>query len=255
MKNIVLSQNMNSWCSQSDLSLAEKIELLSEYLRKKYTNLAQVVAINLQEVIGGRNGIYLDALQKAFSSYDIITPIAFNHLQHYKSLINVTLIRKDLGYMPIRFDSCLPNRIVYLKVWLKDNPVPIRIMNVYAVQTAMFSVGAAPWYVSMRKDQKEKLWSTILAEAERCQDPLLICGDLQESNTGKHIQKLAEMGFKEKNGGFFPTVRNEFFTEQCIDHFLYNEKAWEKFYPVSMEHDANLLDELSDHVLLAATSA
>ena len=201
MKNILLSQNMNSWISQSDLSLTEKIDLFSDYLKKKYPNFAEVVVINLQEVIGGRGGIYLSALQKAFPGYDIITPISFNHLQHYKSLMNVTLIREGLGYMPIRFDSCLPNRIVYLKVWLKDNPTPIRIMNVYSVQTAMFSQGAAPWYVSKRKEQKEELWSAVLVEAERCHDPLIICGDMQESSTDKHIQKLTEMGFKEKNGG------------------------------------------------------
>lgn len=256
MKNILLSQNMNSWISQSDLSLAEKIDLFSDYLKKKYRNLAEVVVINLQEVIGGGDGLYLNALQKAFPGYDIITPISFNHLQHHKSLMNVTLVREGLGYMPIRFDSCLPNRIVYLKVWLNDNPTPIRIMNVYSVQTAVFSKGAAPWYIFKRKEQKEELWSAVLAEAERCRhDPLIICGDMQESSTGKHIQKLTEMGFKEKNGSFFPTVRNEIFTEQCIDHLLYNEKAWKICYPVSIEHDANLLDVLSDHVLLAATSA
>ena len=112
MKNILLSQNMNSWISQSDLSLTEKIDLFSDYLKKKYPNFAEVVVINLQEVIGGRGGIYLSALQKEFPGYDIITPISFNHLQHYKSLMNVTLIRAGLGYMPIRFDSCLPNRMV-----------------------------------------------------------------------------------------------------------------------------------------------
>ena len=157
--------------------------------------------------------------------------------------------------MPIRFDSCLPNRVVYLKVWLKDNPVPIRILNVYAVQTAMFSQGVASWYVSKRNELKEELWSAVLAEAERCHDPLIICGDLQEGSTGKHIQKLTEMGFKEKNGGFFPTVRNEILKEKSIDHIYFNEKVCEQLSPVSMELDANLLDELSDHVLLAATFA
>lgn len=254
MKNLFLSQNMNSWCSQSDLSLAEKIDLFRDYLNKKYIN-DEVAVINLQEVIGGRDGLYLNALQKAFPGYDIITPISFNHLKHHKSLINVTLIRKDLGYMPIRFDSCLPNRVVYLKVWLKDNPVPIRIMNVYAVQTAMFSQGVASWYVSKRNEFKEELWSAVLAEAERCHDPLIICGDLQEGSTGKHIQKLTEMGFKEKNSGFFPTVRNEILKEKSIDHIYFNEKVCEQLSPVSMELDANLLDELSDHVLLAATFA
>ena len=74
------------------------------------------------------------------------------------------------------------------------------------------------------------------------------------SKTGSHIKKLADLGFREKNGGFFPTVRNNLFEEWNIDHFLYNPAAWEKYYPVSFEHDGNLLDELSDHILLAAVS-
>ena len=75
------------------------------------------------------------------------------------------------------------------------------------------------------------------------------------SHKGSHIKKLNEIGFREKNGGFFPTVKNDYFEERSIDHFLYNPAAWEKYYPLCLEYDGNLLDVLSDHVLLAAVSA
>ena len=259
MKKIIISQNFNAYCPiNADIKYSDKINLFAEYIRTKYSNLTEVAVINIQEFIGGHNGKYLGELEAAFGySYDVLTPPGFNELVHTKSLLTITMIRKDLGYELIRFDSCLPNRICYVKVWFDDTPIPLRILNMYAVQTAKFSSGAAPWYIAKRKEEKEALWSAILLEAESCTEPLLICGDMQEgSKTGAHIKKLMDLEFKEKNGGFFPTVRNDFFeVEQNIDHFFYNSKAWELYYPVSFECDANLLDELSDHILLAAISA
>lgn len=259
MKKIILSQNFNGWCPvNKNITYSEKITLFADYLRWKYANLTEVAVICIQEFIGGRNGRYLKQLEESFNhSYDIITPSGFNQYEHPRSLLTITMVRKELEYMPIKFESCLPNRISYVKVWLENTPIPLRIMNVYAVQTAKFAPGAAAWYMTERKEEKEELWTAILSEAEKCSDALLICGDMQEgSKTGLHIKKLTDMGFKEKNGGFFPTVQNEIFeAEQNIDHFLYNPRAWNNFYPLFLEYDGNLLNELSDHILLAATSA
>lgn len=255
MKKIIVSQNFNGWCPVTDIKYSEKITLFAEYVRNKYPNLAEVAVICIQEFIGGKDGKYLDELEKAFPSYDILTPPGFNHIEHPKSLLTITLVRKDYGYKLIRFESCLPNRVCYTKLWFDDSPLPLRILNMYAVQTAKFPSGAA-WYITKRKEQKEDLWASIISEANSCTEPLLILGDMQEgSKTGSHIKKLLEIGFRERNGGFFPTVRNDFFQEWNIDHFLYNPAAWAKFYPVSFEHDGNLLNELSDHILLAAVSA
>ncbi len=255
MKKIIVSQNFNGWCPVTDIKYSKKITLFAEYVSNKYSNLAEVAVICIQEFIGGKDGKYLDELEKAFPSYDILTPPGFNQLEHPKSLLTITLVRKEYGYKLIRFESCLQNRICYIKVWFDDSPLPIRILNMYAVQTAQFTSKAA-WYITKRKEQKEDLWTSIISEAKSCTEPLLILGDMQEgSKTGPHIKQLADLGFREKNGGFFPTVRNDFFQEWNIDHFLYNPAAWEKFYPVSFEHDGNLLDELSDHILLAAVSA
>lgn len=254
MKKIIISQNFNGWCPVTDIKYSEKIKLFAEYIGNKYSNLTEVAVICIQEFIGGREGKYLEQLKRAFPAYDILTPPGFNQHDHPKSLLTITLVRKEYDYKLIRFESCLPNRICYVKVWFDDTPVPLRILNMYAVQTANFPSGAA-WYISKRKEQKEDLWMSIISEAESCIEPLLICGDMQEeSNKGVHIKKLADLGFREKDGGFFPTVRNKFFDEWNIDHFLYNPFAWEKFYPVSFEHDANLLEDLSDHILLAAAS-
>lgn len=255
MKKIIVSQNFNGWCPViTDIKYSDKIILFSEYIRNKYPNLAEVAVICLQEFIAGKNGKYLEELKKAFPAYDILTPPGFHIPEHPRSLLTISLVRKEYRHELIRLESCLPNRICYLKVWLDDTP--LRILNMYAVQTAKFPSGAAASYIAKRKEQKEDFWSVIISEAEVCTEPLLLCGDMQEgSHKGSHIKKLTEFGFREKNGGFFPTVKNDYFEERSIDHFLYNPAAWEKYYPLCLEYDGNLLDVLSDHVLLAAVSA
>ena len=84
---------------------------------------------------------------------------------------------------------------------------------------------------------------------------VVLLGDMQEnSKNGKNILKLSEMGYCEKIAGF-PTVRNDFFSDQSIDHILYSRKAFELFKPVSFALDGNLLGEVSDHSMLVAISA
>ena len=209
--------------------------------------------ICIQEFIQGTNRKYLNQLQEAFPLFHVFKPEGFNELEHPRSLITVTLVHDSYKYNPIPFDCNLPNRISYGQVWLND--VPLRILNVYTVQTAIFSSGAAAWYIANRKKQKEQLWADIISEAQACTDPLLLVGDMQETTkAGIHIKQLTDLGFREKNG-LFPTVKNKNFQEWGIDHFLYNKAAWEKFYPSEFQFDGHLMDELSDHVLLAAISS
>lgn len=254
-KKIILSFNMNAWCPIcKDITFDEKISKVAEYLKNKYDNMTEVAVICLQEFIPGTDCKYVNKLKEAFPAYSLLLPPNFDYFEHTKSLLTITLVRKEYKKEILRFESCLPNRICYFKVWLDDTPVPVRIMNIYAVQTVAFSPGAAASYIAGRKQAKEELWSRILSEAKSCTEPLVICGDFQEGSTGPNIKKLFDMGFREKVS--LPTVRNDFFgPEQNIDHFLYNAAAWEKWYPVKMDYDGNLLDEISDHVLLAAVSA
>ncbi len=253
-KKVIISQNFNAWVPvNKKITQSNKIALFSEHIRNKFPNLAEVAAICLQEIIGGRNGRFLEELQIAFPEFIVLTPPGFDHIKHYKSLLCVILIHREIGYKFIRLESCLPNRICCVKVWFDDSPSPLRILNMYAVQTAKFSAGTAARYIALRKEQKEDLWAAILNEAKSCTEPLLICGDLQEdTKTGIHIKKLVDLGFFEKNGGFLPTVRNDFFEAQNLDHFFFNQAAWQSIHPVSLEYDPTLLDLVSDHILLAA---
>lgn len=57
MKKTIISQNFNSWLPiNTEINQSEKIKLFATYIKDKYTNLAEVIAINVQEFIGGKNG-------------------------------------------------------------------------------------------------------------------------------------------------------------------------------------------------------
>lgn len=254
MKKIIISLNFNGYLPISrNLSFSEKIAVFANYLNNKYKNLSAVAIICLQEFIGGKNEEYINELQKAFPLFEVVKPQGFNVLEHPRSLISINLIRKEYRHESIRLDSCLPNRICYSKVWMGDTPVCI--LNMYAVQTCIFSPGAASSFIAERKKLKTELWDTVLSEAERRSDPLILVGDMQEATrTGVHIKKLKDLGFMEKND-WFPTIRNYSFDEWNIDHIFYNEAAWKAYYPSETDYDGNVMDELTDHVLIAAISS
>ena len=83
---------------------------------------------------------------------------------------------------------------------------------------------------------------------------MVALGDFQESSDSSHIKALGEMGYKEVTAGF-PTVHNNFFDVKNIDHILLSKKAWDDFKPVGFTLDGNVIDEISDHSLLAIMSA
>ncbi len=251
MKKII-SQNFNSWCPvNARITQSDKIKLFADYIKNKYDS---AVIIAVQEFITG-GGKYLDELYEAFDKeYFVVVPPCFDYRTHARSLVTVTLLKKssterfevrDLG-------KSLPNRISYIVAWIEGTPWTI--INIYAVQIANFT-GKAEWYAELRRRQHHELWQEILSEAwAQKDDSVIILGDFQESSKGSHIRELTEMGYIEIKTGL-PTVRNCFFKQWNIDHILFSKKAWNDFYPISMDYDGNLLDELSDHILLAAVTA
>lgn len=99
MRKIIISQNFNSWCPvNTTIKQSDKIKMFAEYIKHKFPNFAEVAIICIQEFIGGKDCKYLDELEKAFPSYDVLTPPGFNQLEHPKSLLTITLVRKEYGY-------------------------------------------------------------------------------------------------------------------------------------------------------------
>ena len=94
-----------------------------------------------------------------------------------------------------------------------------------------------------------------MTELSKQRDSRIIAlGDFQESSESSHIKKLKELGYKEVAADF-PTVRNDFFNEKNIDHILFSTEAWDKFKPTGISLDGDLIDDISDHCLLAIMSA
>ena len=250
----IVSYNLNGWKPVTNLSYLDKIRTVGKYILGTYKESLPEV-IGLQEMIGGADAKYLSDLNEALDeNYNILTPPNFDHLTHHRSIMNVTLVRKDLIITEVRpIGSILPNRIFDVIILIDGRPV--HVINYYAVQIQNFR-GKADWYILDRTVKHEELWRALLLAAETVKDDFVILlGDLQEnSKNGNNILKLSKMGYCEKIAGF-PTVCNDFFSEQSIDHILYSRRAFELFKPSSFALDGNLLGEVSDHSMLVAISA
>lgn len=252
MRKKIISFNFNSWKPVAEnISYREKIKQFAVYVRNKYGDAA---IIAMQEFITG-GGKYIDELYQAFNKdYYVVTPPLFDYRDHPKSLVSITLLRKSVvnRYEVKNLGKCLPNRVSYVIAWMDGKPWSI--MNIYAVQIANFT-GKADSYIADRKDSHKKLWDEIIAEAKiQSNGRVIVLGDFQESSEESHVKELYNVGYREVNKGF-PTIRNDFFTERNIDHILFSNAAWDDFNPVGFALDGDLIDELSDHCLLAVMSA
>ena len=250
--NTFITFNLNSWVPVAkNMSYKEKISKFASFVRRKYGS-PSVIAI--QEVITG-GGRYLDEIYNAFEGdYHVIVPPTFDYRLHAKSLVTVTLLKKsDVDQFEVKhLGKCLPNRISYVTAWIDGKPWSI--LNVYAVQISYFA-GRTEEYIAVRKELHEKLWEELLTEAKnQSKERVVILGDLQESSEGSHVKDLISMGYRELILGC-PTVRNEIFAEKSIDHILFSEKAWADFNPAGFAMDGDLVNEISDHCLLAVMSA
>ena len=248
----IISFNFNSWKAVTLVDYGSKINDFAKYIKKKYS---EPTIIAIQEFITG-GGKYLDKLYEAFEKkYYVITPPSFDYRTHKRSLVTVTLLNKKAvdKYEVFDIGHCLPNRISYVRAFICGNPW--YLMNCYMVQTANLK-GKADWYKELRKEQKEALWEEIMMELARQKDSRMIAlGDFQESSDSIHLKTLEEKGYKEAVAGF-PTVRNDFFDEYSnIDHILLSAGACAEFKTAEFVLDGDLIDELSDHSLLAIISA
>ncbi|MBD5548314.1 MAG: hypothetical protein HDQ97_13085 [Lachnospiraceae bacterium] len=249
--NCIVSFNMNTWLPvDRSLSYERKINNFSVYV-KQLCNGTPPKVICLQEVIAGKGQIYLEFIKKEFSEYEVITPV-FDFEKHYKSIMSVTLIRKDIlnDYtVNVLDDECLPNRVNYVVADIEG--VLFRIINLHVPQIVNFK-NKATWYIDERKRLNEIMWKRLEEEAKKYKDvKVLIVGDFQESSDGPNIAKLKAAGYgvyASKN----PTVDNIFFLEKHIDHIIFSDSAIEALRPITLFTDSSVLGKLSDHCILYA---
>lgn len=251
MKNkyIIITYNINAWTPiNKTLSYKEKISQMVAYIKAVYPNAP---ILTLQEVLAGKNKQYLRQIQDAFQEeYEMIVPI-FDVNVHWKSILTITLIRKDIlnSYTVEELSGdYLKNRITYT---VADTSYGnLRILNCHVPQIANFRNKAA-WYIKERVDIHNKMWDAIISEAEKYKDEkFIICGDMQEGVSGPHVSLLKALGYHEITKGV-PTIYNNAFRSECIDHIFFSESAMNVFQPGEVVADASQVGVLSDHALLS----
>ena len=95
-----------------------------------------------QEMLAGRNMKFLDLLRGLYPEYELILPAGFDYVSHYKSIMSVTLIRRDaLGsYKVIDLDSELCNRTCYIQAELNEEKTKFLIVNSHIAQVQNFDI-------------------------------------------------------------------------------------------------------------------
>lgn len=246
---MIITQNLNGWMPVNRaITYGYKLHTFASYL-KNMGDLPEIVFF--QEMIAGVKQKYLTQLKKEFPEYEIIPP-EFDYKAHYKSIMVVTLIRRDIldGYTVIYPEVQLLNRLNYVVAVIKGEK--FRLINVHAPQIVNLQK-EAPWYSNLRRIQYREIWQWLHNEAGiNRNEKVLIGGDLQESSKGTNVVELMAMGYK-RPGEFADTVCNNFFSEKQIDHLLFSESANEYFKPTIVIDNA-LVGTLSDHGMLYAVS-
>ena len=249
INNFILSYNLNAWMPvNTKLTMEDKIVKLKSYI---YGTYGLPAVIMLQEVMAGRGREFLNAIELNFSNYEVITPASFDYRKHSRSIMCVTLIRRDIlgSYTTKVLDSELPNRINYVIANIAGNEV--RFLNTHIVQTACLK-NQAKWYIQDRFIKKARMWDLLHDEAEAYKDYcVVIGGDLQENKFARNVIKLSKLGYKLA-GTRQATVMNDVLAEDRIDHILFSESAYELFKPVGVMVDTSEVGNLSDHALVYA---
>ena len=211
--------------------------------------------ILLQEVLAGRNMVYLDLLRGLLPEYELLLPASFDYVTHYKSIMSVTLVRRDaLGsYRVVELDSELPNRTCYVVAEL--NRVETHIFNSHIAQIQNFKY-QADWYIAERRRLHDQQWDLLHEALHNNKDAnVIFAGDMQESKSSSNLNKLMEDGYIVSGASGTKTVRNSFFNEACIDHIILSPNARAAFgKDTEIIYDNSGVGKYSDHTLLCLCS-
>lgn len=91
---LIVTFNLNGWLPvRRDITFAEKLKKASQEIA---FSDQQPIIIMLQEMIGGRERKCIDLLEEYFEDYKVILPAGFDYHRHSRSILSVTLIRKDV---------------------------------------------------------------------------------------------------------------------------------------------------------------
>ena len=236
------------------ITFEQKLRDTAQDIRSTYGGLPLLIL--LQEVLAGRNKKFLNLLGVLYPEYELILPASFDYDTHYKSIMSVTLVRRDaLGsYRVVELDSELPNRTCYVVAELDG--VETHIFNSHIAQIQNFKY-QADWYIAERRRLHDQQWDLLHEALYNNKDAnVIFAGDMQESKNSSNLNKLMEDGYIVSGASGTKTVRNNFFNEEsCIDHIILSSSARAAFgKDTEIIYDNSGVGKYSDHTLLCLCS-
>lgn len=216
MEMLIKSLNCNGFAhTLSNDTFEERLEKILNHVSKEvYQNTyVPLSVLGLQEVIVGKKCRYLKQIQNRFPDFELILPADFSDI-HYKSAINVLLIRKSLikNYEILKLfqeESYLYNYVV-LNTTLGTT---LRLLNLHMPQRAVFD-NRPKWYIENRIELNEKLWDAALEIVDKYKDTeyLVVFGDFNAGNSDNHVVK---MKFQYNMISLARENETTFFNEEC----------------------------------------
>jgi hypothetical protein len=252
MKNAFVLVNFNTYYPVTNIFLSDKIVIVADEIKKKYPNYEYLAGIVINEFVAGSNGKYITELEEAFDYKYAVIPADIDYKVHKKTILTIIMVKKDIMYEVLPVKSCLPNRIVCVRLYIHKKNKPLIFIGIYAVQTQVFGKHAAKSYIMDRYAQKEEFFSDTIKVLDFFKnEPCMIMGDAQEASDGPHLEILKlKYGFYEKTPGF-PTAINSEFSENAIDHAMLNEQ--DEYRLVATGIDTGLIGTVGDHAMLTAS--
>lgn len=208
--------------------------------------------VMFQEILAGCNNKFLTSLRSLYPEYELFVPAGFDYVKHFKSIMSVTLIRRDaLGsYRVVELDSELPNRTCYVLAEL--NGFETHIINSHLTQIQNFKY-QADWYIAERRRLHDRQWELLHEALHNNKNAnVIFAGDMQESKSSSNLNKLMEDGYIVSGASGTKAVRNNFFNEEsCIDHIILSTSARTAFgKDTEIIYDCSGVGKYSDHTLL-----
>lgn len=253
--NFIITYNENGYRPiDTTISFEQKLRDTAKDIKATY---GLPLIIMLQEILAGKNMKFLNLIRCLYPEYEFILPAGFDYVAHYKSIMSVCLIRRDVleSYKVIKLDEELPNRVCYVAAEIKGLG-DLRILNVHVVQTQNFS-HQADWYICERKRLQQHQWERIHNELHYIRDlKVVMGGDFQEAKNSPNINKIKEDEYVISGAPGTKTVRNNFFNEEsCIDHIILSPSARAAFgKDTEIIYDNSGVGKYSDHTLLCLCS-
>ena len=117
--NFIITYNENGYRPiDTTISFEQKLRDTAKDIKATY---GLPLIIMLQEILAGKNMKFLNLIRCLYPEYEFILPAGFDYVAHYKSIMSVCLIRRDVleSYKVIKLDEELPNRVCYVAAEIK----------------------------------------------------------------------------------------------------------------------------------------